>query len=249
MFLKDKTAIVTGGSRGIGKAISIKLAKEGANLVINYSQNKEEAVNTENEIDGNVFIYKADISSRSMVGSMVDEAIKKFGKIDILVNNAAVVPSDDLIIDIKDSDWDRAFDVNIKGCFYCTQIVVNHMINKKINGKIINISSLCGYLGSTRRGHYSATKGAMEAFTRACAIEFAKYKINVNAVAPGSTWTDMNKSLWSKEEIERNISRIPLNRIADPEDIAGAVLYFASNLSDYITGQVLRVDGGWTSNH
>lgn len=251
MLLKNKTAIVSGGSRGIGKAISIKLAKEGANLIINYVKDKVEAIKVMKEIkelNENVFIYKADISSRLQVENMVDEAIKKFGKIDILVNNAAVVPSMDLIRDIKDYDWDRAFKVNINGCFYCTQIVVNHMIKSKIRGNIINISSICGCLGCSRRGHYIATKGAMEAFTRACAIEFAEYHINVNAVAPGATWTDMNIPLWSKKEIERIKSRVPLQRIANPKDMVGAVIFLASELSDYITGQVIRVDGGWTSN-
>lgn len=252
MLLKNKTAIVTGGSRGIGKSIAFGLASEGANIVINYVSHEEDALKTLDEIKAikeNAIIYRADVSSRAQVENMVGETIKKFGKIDILVNNSAIVPSNDLIIDINDSDWDRAFEVNINGCFYCTQIVANHMIKNKIKGKIINVSSICAILGYKKRGHYSATKGAMESFTRACAVEFGEYKINVNAVSPGATWTDINKELWTKEEIDFIHSRIPLGKVAVPRDMVGAVLFLASDMSEYITGQVIRVDGGWTSNN
>jgi len=250
MLLKNKTVIITGGSRGIGKAISIKFAEEGANLVINYVKNENKANETMKEIkkiNKNIIIFKTDVSSRSQVQNMVSETIKKFGKIDVLVNNSGIVPSKDLIINIKDEDWDRAFKVNIYGCFFCTQIVANYMIENKIKGKIINISSVCGYIGCSRRGHYGATKGAIDAFTKACAVELAEYNINVNAVAPGATWTDMGKSLSDKKDIEKVIKRIPLKRIADPKDIAGTVLLLASEWSDYITGQIIRVDGGLSS--
>lgn len=252
MLLKNKTAIITGSSRGIGKSIAVGLANEGANIVINYVSHEKDALKSLEEIraiNENVIIYKADVSSRTQIENMVEETIKNFGKIDILVNNSAIVPSNDLIIDINDNDWNRAFEVNINGCFYCTQVVANHMIKNKIKGKIINISSICAILGYKRRGHYSATKGAMEAFTRACAIEFGEYKINVNAVSPGATWTDINKELWNKEEIDFINSRIPLERIAEPKDMVGTIIFLASDMSDYITGQVIRVDGGWTSNN
>lgn len=252
MLLKNKTAIVTGSSRGIGRSIAIGMADAGANIIINYNSGRNEAYDTLNEIKKmkkNAIVCNADISSKKQVISMVDEAVKNFGCIDILVNNSAIVPSNDLIINIDDQDWKRAFEVNINGCFYCTQVVANHMIKNKIKGKIINISSICAALGYKRRGHYSATKGAMEAFTRACAIEFGQYKINVNAVSPGATWTDINKELWTKEEVDFINSRIPLERIAVPQDMVGAVIFLASDMSDYITGQVIRVDGGWTSNN
>lgn len=249
MLLQNKATIVTGSSRGIGKAIVVAMAGEGAKVVVNYVSHRKEAEQVVTMIrnkGGKAISVQADISRKEDVERLIKQALNEYGRIDVLVNNAAVVVGD-LMIDTSYEDWHRTFGVNIHGGFYCTQIVSKEMIKQGEGGRIINISSVCGAIALAKRSAYSATKGAMEAFTRCSALELAPYKITVNAVAPGATNTEINIPLYTpsiRRALER---RIALGRIAEPEDMPGAVIFFASESAKYITGQVLLVDGGWSA--
>jgi 3-oxoacyl-[acyl-carrier protein] reductase len=245
MRLKDKVAIVTGAGRGIGRAIALAFAKEGANIVVN-DINIELANKVVEEIKAlgrKAIAIKADVSKSEEVEKMVDLTIKEFGKIDILVNNAGVVfPA--RIIDIKEENWDRTFEVNLKGTFLCSKAVLKHMMQRK-SGKIICIASNLGILSIPERADYSASKAGVINFVKSLALEAGPYGINVNAIAPGITETDMIKPYVTKEMIEKEFApNIPLRRIGKPEDIAKVAVFFASEDSDYVTGQVISVDGG-----
>jgi len=244
MQLKGKTAVVTGGSRGIGRAIALKLASCGANVVVNYTRNSKAADEVVAEIKAmgsSGMAVKADVSIASEVENLVNEVLKTFGSIDILVNNAGIT-RDNLIIRMTEKEFDEVINTNLKGAFICTKAVSRVMIKQK-SGKIINVSSVVGIVGNAGQSNYAAAKAGLIGFTKSMAKELAKRGINVNAVAPGFIQTDMT-SVLPENVKEEFLKSIPLMRIGKPEDIANTVLFLASEYSDYITGQVINIDGG-----
>lgn len=244
MSLVGKNALVTGGSRGIGKAIALKLSSNGVNVAISYINNKEKAKEVVDEIEKNGvkgIALKADISKEEDVLNMVKDIETELGAIDILVNNAGIT-RDNLIIRMKPDEWDDVIGTNLKGTYLCTKSVVRGMMKKRY-GKIINIASVVGITGNLGQGNYSASKAGVIGFTKSMARELASRGINVNAVAPGFIETDMTEIL--EEDIKNSLVKsIPMGRIGKPEDIANIVIFLASEISDYITGQVINVDGG-----
>lgn len=243
-MLRGKCAIVTGATRGIGKEIAKKYASQGANVVINYRSSDVEAKQLEAELKDlgvEILAVKADISNFDEAQRLVAEAKERFGNIDILVNNAGIT-KDGLIMRMKEEDFDRVIEVNLKGVFNCIRAVSPIMIKQR-TGKIINMSSVVGIVGNAGQANYCAAKAGVIGMTKSLAKELASRGINVNAIAPGFIKTDMTSALSDKvkETIENNI---PLKRIGEAEDIAEVALFLASRSSDYITGQVINVDGG-----
>lgn len=247
MKLKDKVAIITGSSRGIGKAIAILFAKEGAKVVVNYNRSEREALNVADEIErlgSEVITYQADVSNPEQVREMIDRTIGKFGRVDILVNNAGIViPKEFSRITVE--DWRKTFDVNVLGVFLCSQTVSPFMLKQKY-GKIVNISSIrgLGHCGRTGIFDYNVSKASVINFTKTLAKELSPF-VNVNSVAPGWVETEMNKKI-GPELRETETEKTYLKRFAKPEEIASAVLFLASDDASYITGQVLIVDGGYS---
>ena len=241
-LIEGKTAIVTGASRGIGKAIAISLAKEGAEVIINYSSSPENAnkvVSEINEFGGKAYPLQADISNENSVNELIKKVLEKNNKIDVLVNNAGIT-KDGLLMRMKTDDWQKVLDLNLSGVFYCTRAVSRQMLKQK-SGRIINITSVVGLMGNPGQANYSAAKAGVVGLTQSSAKEFASRGITVNAVAPGFISTDMTKDLNS----EAILSAIPLGRFGAPEDVAGAVRFLAADPSAaYITGQTIQVDGG-----
>lgn len=243
-MLKNKCAIVTGASRGIGKAIAKKLASLGANIVLNYRSNEDEALKVEQELldmGVEVFLYRCDISDSKAVEKMIKAAKEKFGAIDIMINNAGI-NKDSLILRMKDEDFDSVIDVNLKGVFNCLRGITPVMIRQKF-GKIVNLSSVIGIIGNAGQVNYAASKAGVIGMTKSLAKEIGSRGITVNAVAPGFITTDMTESLTEKvkEEAKKNI---PLKRLGKPEDVANIVAFLVSEDASYITGQVINVDGG-----
>lgn len=240
----SKNVIVTGGSRGIGRAICIKLAKEGYNVIFNYSKNNTEAEKTIKECEKyNVVVkgYKADIINSDECQELVRKAIDEFGSIDVLVNNAGIT-RDSLIMRMKDEDFNDVLRVNLSRTFYMIKAVSKYMIKNR-SGSIINMSSIVGLTGNAGQINYSASKAGIVGLTKSAAKELASKKIRVNAIAPGMIDTDMTRVL-SEDIRNKIIDSIPLKEIGKPEDIANAVAFLASDMSRYITGQILSVDGG-----
>jgi len=236
MILKDKVALVTGGSKGIGRAICLVFAKAGAKIVINYSSDTTAAEAAADEIKkagGEAIAIKAD----------VDQTIKVYGRIDILVNNAGVVKDGYLML-MKEEDWDRVIATNLKGVFNCCRAAVRQMIAQK-GGKIINIVSPSAITGRAGQTNYSASKGGIISFTKSLARELANFKINVNAVSPGVIETEMLKTIPQKIHDEL-LGMIPLGRFGRPEEVADVVTFLASDEASYITGQIISADGGIT---
>ncbi|MBU5425773.1 3-oxoacyl-[acyl-carrier-protein] reductase [Tissierella pigra] len=244
MSLKDKVALVTGGSRGIGKEIALELARNGVNVGITYVNNEEKAKEVIDEIKSHGvkgIAIKTNVSIEEDVLQMIKSMEEELGTIDILVNNAGVT-KDNLIIRMKEEDWDEIMNVNLKGTFLTTKAVTRIMMKKRY-GKIINITSVVGIMGNAGQGNYSASKAGVIGFTKSMAKELASRGIRVNAIAPGFIETDMTEVL--KEDIkETMLKAIPLNTFGNPRDIANLVVFLASEKSDYITGQVINVDGG-----
>ena len=240
-LIEGKTAIVTGASRGIGKAIAISLAKEGAEVIINYSSSPDNAnkvVSEINEFGGKAYPLQADISNENSVNELIKKVLEKHNKIDVLVNNAGIT-KDGLLMRMKTDDWQKVLDLNLSGVFYCTRAVSRQMLKQK-SGRIINITSVVGLMGNPGQANYSAAKAGVVGLTQSSAKEFASRGITVNAVAPGFISTDMTKDLNS----EAILSAIPLGRFGAPEDVAGAVRFLAADPSAaYITGQTIQVDG------
>ena len=243
-MLKDKVAIVTGGTRGIGRAIALKLADKGANIVINYRNSDKEAEELKAILEGKgvkVLTVKCDISNFEDSKNLMDKCKEVFGKIDILVNNAGIT-KDTLIMRMKEEDFDSVIDVNLKGTFNCAKHASAIMLKQRF-GKIINMTSVVGIAGNAGQVNYAASKAGVIGLTKSLAKELGSRGITVNAVAPGFINTDMTASLSEKvkEEASKNI---PLKRLGDPEDVANLVGFLASDAANYITGQVINVDGG-----
>ena len=243
-MLKDKVALVTGASRGIGKAIAIHLAANGAKVAVNYSSSESSAIEVAEIIKkngGTAEIFKARVNVESEVEEMFKAIEKSLGVVDILVNNAGIT-KDNLLMRMKTEEWDSVIDVNLKGTFLCTRRAVKGMMKNRY-GKIINISSVVGFAGNAGQFNYSATKAGVIGMTKSAALELASRGIRVNAVAPGFIETDMTASL-TDEVKAAYLEKIPLKSLGKPEDIANAVAYLASPLSDYMTGQTLHLNGG-----
>lgn len=242
--LIGKNAVITGASSGIGRAMAIELAKEGANVVVNYNKNKEGAEKTLSlvrEAGGIGFAFGADVGKYEEAGKLVDFAMSKLGKIDVLVNNAGISRIG-LFMDMTEQDWDEVLNTNLKGVFNCCRHTVPHMVSKQ-SGSIINISSMWGNVGASCEVAYSAAKGGMNAFTKALAKELGPSNVRVNAIAPGVINTDMNRWLDEEEKAQLN-QDIPLSRFGDPEEVARMAAFLASDDSSYVTAQILSVDGG-----
>ena len=241
-----KTIIVTGGSRGIGAAIVNLLAKEGYNIVLNYNKSEEIEKKMKDEFTQkgyNVEIFKADVSKREQVKKLVEFAINKFGKIDVLINNAGISQTK-LFTDITDVDWTKMIDTNLNSVFYTSQEVLPYMIKEK-EGAIINISSVWGLVGASCEVHYSVAKAGVDAMTKSLAKELGPSNIRVNSIAPGIIDTDMNKYL-TFEELNQIKEEIPLGKIGDTNSIAKCVKWLIED--DYTTGQVISINGGWYIN-
>ena len=243
-MLKGKCAVITGASRGIGKCIATKFAKEGANVVINYRNNEEEALKVKQELEdlgSQVLVVKADVSELEQAEKLIKEAKKEFGKVDILVNNAGIT-KDNLIIRMKEEDFDSVIKTNLKGAFNCLKAVTPIMLKQKY-GKIVNMASVVGVVGNPGQVNYCASKAGLIGMTKSLAKEIGSRNITVNAIAPGFIDTDMTKIL-SDDQKKKILSQIPLNKFGNVEDIANVALFLASENSNYITGQVIHVDGG-----
>ena len=244
MKLEGKKALVTGASRGIGRAIALALAAEGADVVVNYAGSEAAAKEVAAEIEAmgrKAFVVQADISSNEAATAMVDTVVKEFGRIDILVNNAGNT-RDGLLMRMKEEDWDTVLTTNLKGVFNCTKAAVKYMMKQKA-GKIVSISSVVGLMGNAGQASYAAAKAGVIGFTKSVAKEVAARGINVNAVAPGFIQTDMT-SVLSDKVVEGMLNSIPLHKLGETADIAKAVVFLVSDDANYITGQTLHVDGG-----
>uniref|UniRef100_A0A7C3RK58 3-oxoacyl-[acyl-carrier-protein] reductase n=1 Tax=Dictyoglomus thermophilum TaxID=14 RepID=A0A7C3RK58_DICTH len=243
-MLKDKVAVVTGGGRGIGRAIVLALGREGIKVLINYRGKKESALETLEELKklgGEGEIYQADVSVEEEVEKMFNFVIEKWGKLDILVNNAGIT-KDNLLIRMKSEEWDQVINTNLRGVFLCTKSALKIMLKQR-SGRIINISSVVGLKGNIGQANYASAKAGIIGFTKAVAREVASRGITVNAIAPGFIKTEMTDVL-SEEMKKKVLDEIPLGRFGDPEDVANAVKFLVSDEASYITGIVLNVDGG-----
>lgn len=243
-MLENKVALVTGAGRGIGRAIAIALAKEGAEVVVNYNGSEERAKEVKQTIEengGKASIYKCNVSDFEACEAMIKDIVKEHGRLDILVNNAGIT-KDGLIMKMKEEDFDSVLIVNLKGTFNTIRHSVRQMLRQK-SGKIINISSVSGILGNAGQANYAASKAGVIGLTKTMARELGSRGITVNAIAPGFVDTEMTGVL--SEEIRENACRqIILGRFGKPEDIANVAVFLASDKADYITGQVISVDGG-----
>lgn len=242
--LEGKVAVVTGASRGIGRAIALKLAEEGAKVVVNYSGSQakaEEVVAMIQENGGEAIAVQASVSQTEEVTALMDAAVKTYGSLDILVNNAGIT-RDNLIMRMKEDEWDDVLNTNLKGVFLCTKAVTRQMMKQRA-GRIINISSIVGVAGNAGQANYVAAKAGVIGLTKTTAKELASRNILVNAIAPGFIETEMTEQL--PEDIKQGmLTQIPLAKLGQPEDIAKAVAFLASDDANYMTGQTLHIDGG-----
>ncbi len=243
MLLENKVALVTGGAIGIGKAISLTFAREGCDIAI-CDIDKESASKTADEIrqlGRKAEVCIVDVSQTEKVAETVNKIVDSFTRIDILVNNAGIT-RDNLIVRMSEADWDSVINVNVKGCFNFTKAVTRFMMKQR-SGKIISIASIVGLMGNAGQANYSASKAAVVGFTKSIAKELASRGINVNAIAPGFIKTRMTDKLTDKQK-QAMLEQIPFNAFGEPDDVAKTALFLASDLSNYITGQVITVDGG-----
>lgn len=244
MNLTGKVAIVTGSSKGIGAAIALAFAGAGADVAVNYNRDQagaEEVVRQIGEMGRKAKAYKADVADSEQVQMMIDSIVTDFGRIDILVNNAGIT-KDNLLVRMKEDDWDQVMSTNLKSMFLCTKAVTKLMMKQR-SGKIINISSVVGLTGNPGQANYTAAKAGVVGFTMTVAKEMGSRGIHVNAIAPGFIMSQMTETL-SESVKEKMLSSVPLGRFGKPTDVADLALFLASDKSDYITGQVFNVDGG-----
>ena len=247
MRLKEKVALITGSSRGVGRAIALAYAREGASVVVNYTSNQtaaEEVVETIKEKGGKVTLFKADVAKAAEAEALVQKGIEEFGGLDILVNNAGFSrPA--MLLKMSEDQWDQVVDIHLKGAFLCSQFAARHM-KEQNRGKIINITSVAGIVGTVGQINYSAAKGGLLSFTKSAARELARYNICVNVISLGIVATDMTEKIRTDEKLkEIYMNRILLKRFAEPDDISPAFIFLGSDESSYITGQLLCVDGGY----
>ncbi|MDD3142087.1 MAG: 3-oxoacyl-[acyl-carrier-protein] reductase [Lachnospiraceae bacterium] len=243
-MLKDKIAVITGASRGIGRAIAIELAMQGATVIINYNGSKEKAEEVKAKIElngGRAQTYQCDVSDFTECEKFFKEVITQFGKIDILINNAGIT-RDGLIARMTEEDFDQVLNTNLKGTFNCIRFVSRQMMKQR-GGRIVNMSSVSGVLGNAGQANYAASKAGVIGLTKATARELAPRNITVNAIAPGFIETDMTEALPEAAK-EASVAQIPLGHFGKPEDIANAVAFLVSEKGGYITGQIIHVDGG-----
>lgn len=241
---QGKVALVTGSSRGIGKAVALDLARKGAQVALNYASNDEAAQNALSEVlreSPGSRIYKADISSMEQVHDMIMHLREEMGRLDIIVNNAAIT-RDKLLVMMPEEDWDRVLEVNLKGVYNCTKLALRPMIQQKW-GRIINMTSLSAVIGRSGQANYAASKGGIIGFTKSLCKEVARFNITVNAVCPGIIDTEMTRGV-PKARQEEFLRAIPMGKFGEPQDVAEAVSFLASERARYITGQVICVDGG-----
>ncbi len=244
MSLTGKKALVTGASRGIGRAIALELASQGADVAINYNNSADAANEVAEEIKAmgrEVIVIKADVSSFEQAEALVNQTIESFGQIDILVNNAGIT-RDGLLLKMKEAQFDDVINANLKSAFNCTKTAVKYMIKKR-TGSIINISSVVGITGNAGQANYSASKAGLIGLSKSTALEVGARGITVNAVAPGFIKTDMTDELSDKVK-DQLLDQIPLKKLGEAQDIANMVAFLASEKAAYITGQVFNVDGG-----
>ena len=246
MQLQDQVAIITGSARGIGRATARCLAQEGASIVI-ADINGEGAQDAAAEIEGlgrPALAVATDVAEQAQVQAMVQQAIETFGRIDMLVNNAgnaALTP----LLETTPEEWDRTIKIHLYGTFFCTQAVVAHMV-PHVRGRIVNMSSVSGLVGSAGRSAYGAAKGGIATLTKVLAVELAPHGIRVNAIAPGAVETELSRAAWTPADQEGYFRLTPIERLGQPEDIARAALFLCSPQSDYVTGHILAVDGGFS---
>lgn len=247
MRLKEKVAIVTGASEGIGRGIALGLAQAGTDVMVNYNQSRDKAEAVAGEIrklGRKSEIIQADVSRSNDVHRMIQETLDAFGKIDVLVNNAGIlIPG--LMEELSEEDWDRVIDVNLKGIFLCCQAVGRQWIKNKSGGSIINVASISGEMPEIYDGAYTPSKAGVIGLTRLLAVEWAKYGIRVNTISPGPVMTPLQRKVYPTEKLlEARNKAVPMNRHGDPAEMAAVVVFLASNDSSYITGANIVVDGG-----
>ncbi|MFH1877220.1 MAG: SDR family NAD(P)-dependent oxidoreductase [Candidatus Omnitrophota bacterium] len=258
MRLKDKVAVITGGSRGIGRAACLRFAREGAKVVVNYTSKEDsgkyggaayKVVEEIKAFGGEAFSFDADVADKEKVEEMIGLAVKKYGKIDVLVANAGICPFEDFL-KIDEALLDKVLGVNLKGAFFCAQAAAKRMVELKTPGRIVFTSSVSSIFGGELQAHYCSTKGGVNQMMKSIAISCGKYGITANAVLPGTVITDINREQLESDTALRDyfIRRTPLGRLATPEDIAAAMLFFASDDARSVSGATLIVDGGMSVN-
>lgn len=250
MRLKDKVAIVTGAARGIGRAIAVRFAQEGARVAIVDVREKEgrETVRLIEEAGGEALFVPTDVSDSQQVQAMVDQVVQRWGTIDILVNDAGICPFEEFL-EMPEALWDQVLDVNLKGYFLVSQAVARVMVEQGVKGRIIAVSSISSEFGGSQQAHYCASKAGINLLVKSMAISLGPYGITCNAVLPGTVETDINREALADPAVREYWSkRAPLGRLGQPEDIAGPVLFFASDDAAWCTGAMLVVDGGTSVN-
>jgi NAD(P)-dependent dehydrogenase (short-subunit alcohol dehydrogenase family) len=242
--LKGKVAVVTGAARGMGEAIAIELARYGANVVVSDILTGENTVKKIKSLDKKSFYIKTDVSNEKEVTELINETMKRFGRIDILVNNAGIYRNSPSL-NVSEEEWEKTIHIDLKGVFLCSREALKHM---KRGGSIVNISSIAAMLGFPQAAAYCAAKGGVRSLTKSLAVEFGNKGIRVNSIHPGVIDTPMTKGLKNSKMEKITLSKVPLNRIGKPLDIANAVVFLSSDAASYITGEELIVDGGWSSS-